>query len=235
MFPFRDRIRASTVPWVTWLIVAANVAVFAYELSLGGALPQFMQDHAVVPVRLAELPGGDPGAWIAGARSTVVSMFLHGGWLHLILNMWYLWIFGDNVEDRIGRMRYVALYLASGAAGTLAHVWANPESAIPTVGASGAIAGVLGAYLVTYPRVRVLTGIPVFVFIHLVELPAWMLLGLWFLLQFLSGVAAIGATQVSAGGVAWWAHIGGFVAGMALMVVLKIGRPDRSRRTGPAG
>lgn len=235
MFPFRDRIRASTVPWVTWLIVAANVAVFVYELSLGQALPRFMRDHAVVPVRLAELSGGDPGAWVAGARRTVVSMFLHGGWLHLILNMWYLWIFGDNVEDRIGRARYVALYLASGVAGTLAHVWANPESAIPTVGASGAIAGVLGAYLVTYPRVRVLTGIPVFVFIHLVELPAWMLLGLWFLLQFLSGAAAIGASHVSAGGVAWWAHIGGFVSGMALMAVLKIGRPDRSRRTGPGG
>lgn len=235
MFPFRDRIRASVVPWVTYLIVAVNVAVFVYELSLGPALPEFMRRNAVVPARLAGLSWSDPLDWVAAARPTLVSMFLHGGWLHLILNMWYLWIFGDNVEDRIGRPRYVALYLASGVAGTLAHVWANPGSPIPTVGASGAIAGILGAYLVTYPRVPVLTGIPVFVFIHLIELPAWVLLGLWFLLQFLSGAAAISTTQVSAGGVAWWAHIGGFVAGMALMVVAKIGRPERVRRPGRRG
>ncbi|MBW3660130.1 MAG: rhomboid family intramembrane serine protease [Gemmatimonadetes bacterium] len=230
MLPFRDRIRSRTVPWLTWAIVAVNVAVFVYELSLGRALPDFMARHAVVPARFSDLPWADPAAWLAAAEPTLVSMFLHGGWLHLILNMWYLWVFGDNVEDRIGRVRYLFLYLASGAVGTLAHIWANPGSEIPIVGASGAIAGVLGAYLVTYPRVKVLTGIPVFVFIHIVELPAWLLLGLWFALQMLSGVAAISTTQISAGGVAWWAHIGGFAAGMVLMAALKLGKPDRHRR-----
>ena len=235
MFPFRDRIQASTVSWITYLLVAANVVVFLWELSMGSGLPEFIRENAVVPARLADLGGDGAGAWIDAARRSAFSMFLHGGWLHLILNMWYLWIFGDNVEDRLGRARYVALYLAAGVAGTVAHVWAHPTSEVPVVGASGAIAGVLGAYLVTYPRVRVLTGIPIFVFLHLVELPAWVLLGLWFALQFLSGAAAISTTQVSAGGVAWWAHIGGFVAGMALMAVLKIGRPERGRRTGRGG
>lgn len=229
MFPFRDRIRAGTVPWVTYLIIVANVAAFAWELSLGRREVQAVfLEYGVIPARIVDL-AGDPFAWGALGPPIVVSMFLHGGWLHLILNMWYLWIFGDNVEDRVGHGRYIVLYLLAGAVGTLAHVWANPASTVPTVGASGAIAGVLGGYLVTYPRTPVLTGIPVFVFIHIVELPAWFLLGMWFALQFLSGAAAISTTQASAGGVAWWAHIGGFVSGMLLMVLLKMGRPDRSR------
>ncbi|MDX1622806.1 MAG: rhomboid family intramembrane serine protease [Gemmatimonadota bacterium] len=236
MFPFRDRVRATTVPWVTYLVILANVAAFVYELSLGRTgVRDLFREYGVIPAQLADLSLADPAAWGAAAIPVVASMFLHGGWLHLILNMWYLWIFGDNVEDRVGHGRYLLLYLAAGAAGTLLHVWSNPASTVPTVGASGAIAGVLGAYLVTYPKARVLTGIPVFVFIHLVELPAWLLLGMWFVLQFLSGAAALGTTQATAGGVAWWAHIGGFVAGMILMALLKVGRGEREGRRRRAG
>jgi len=211
---------------MTLALVALNVAAFAYELSLGPALERFIVAHGVVPARLVELLGR--GAWLAAARSIVTSMFLHGGWLHLIFNMWFLWIFGDNVEDRLGRVRYLLLYLVTGAAATLAHVLSNSASTIPTVGASGAIAGVLGAYFVTYPRARVTTLIPVFVFIHIAELPAWVVLGMWFVLQFLSGALSLATTQASAGGVAWWAHIGGFAAGALLMPILSIGRRRRA-------
>jgi hypothetical protein len=213
---------------VTLALIAANVAAFAYELSLGPALEGFLREYGVVPARLA-------GQWIAGARGwgelapILTAMFLHGGWLHLVLNLWFLWIFGDNVEDRIGHSRYLVLYLAAGTAATLAHVLANPASTLPTVGASGAIAGVLGAYFLAYPRARVTTLIPIFVFIHVAVLPAWVVLGMWFALQFLSGALSLATTQASAGGVAWWAHIGGFAAGVLLMPVLSIGRPGRRR------
>ena len=204
-----------------------NVAAFAYELSLGPGLEGFIVARAVVPARLAgEWQAG--GAALADAgRSILTAMFLHGGWLHLIFNLWFLWIFGDNVEDRLGRARYLFLYLVAGAAATVAHVVADPSSTIPTVGASGAIAGVLGAYFVTYPRARVTTVIPFFVFIRVAVLPAWVVLGMWFLLQFLSGALALASTQASLGGVAWWAHIGGFATGAILMPLLSIGRRPR--------
>ncbi|HEU4464559.1 MAG TPA: rhomboid family intramembrane serine protease [Gemmatimonadota bacterium] len=190
----------------------------------------------MVPARLV-------AQWSAGARGwgeltpLLTAMFLHGGWLHLVLNLWFLWIFGDNVEDRIGHFRYLVLYLAAGTAATLAHVFANPDSTLPTVGASGAIAGVLGAYFLAYPRARVTTLIPIFVFIHVAVLPAWVVLGMWFALQFLSGALSLATTQASAGGVALWAHIGGFAAGILLMPVLSVGRRGgspraRSRRGG---
>ena len=183
------------------------------------------------------MPARLTGQWDAGARGgrelapILTSMFLHGGWLHLAFNLWFLWIFGDNVEDRLGHARYLFLYLAAGVAATLAHVFANPGSTLPAVGASGAIAGVLGAYLLAYPRARVTTLIPIFVFIHVTVLPAWVVLGMWFALQFLSGALALATTQASAGGVAWWAHIGGFAAGVVLLPVLSIGR-RRGRRRG---
>ncbi|HUF88973.1 MAG TPA: rhomboid family intramembrane serine protease [Gemmatimonadota bacterium] len=216
---------------MTLALIGLNGAVFAYELSLGPALERFMVTHGVVPARLVEQLGR-AASWPDAAGSIVTSMFLHGGWLHLIFNLWFLWIFGDNVEDRLGRLRYLLLYFVTGAAATLAHVLSNTASTIPTVGASGAIAGVLGAYLVTYPRARVTTLIPVFIFIHIVELPAWVVLGMWFALQFLSGALSLATTQVSAGGVAWWAHIGGFAAGALLMPILSIGRRRGRRAAG---
>lgn len=232
MFPFRDRIQSRSTPWWTYAIIAANVAVFAYELSLSRpALERLFHTWGVAPQRVP-LEGGDPAAWLAIVGPALVSMFLHGGWLHLILNLWYLWIFGDNVEDRLGHSRYLALYLGAGLAATAAHVVANPGSPVPTVGASGAIAGVLGAYAITYPRARVEAIIPLFIFIHIVEVPAWLMLGFWFVIQFASGAAALATTQASAGGVAWWAHVGGFVAGIALMGLLSVGR---SKRKGARG
>jgi hypothetical protein len=229
VFPFRDHLRSSIRPWVTWVLIAVNVAAFVYELSLGPAVEGFLSTYGVVPARLIEGWSGGQRSW-SEAGTVLSSLFLHGGWLHLIFNLWFLWIFGDNVEDRLGHGRYLVLYLAAGAAASVAHVLANPTSTIPTVGASGAIAGVLGAYFVTYPRARVTTLIPIFVFIHIAELPAWLVLGMWFALQFLSGSLALGTTQAAAGGVAWWAHIGGFAAGMLLRPLLSLGRPERRRR-----
>jgi membrane associated rhomboid family serine protease len=147
-------------------------------------------------------------------------MFLHGGWAHLIGNMVYLWIFGDNVEDRLGHGRYLAFYLLAGVAAGLAHAYLNPGSAIPTVGASGAISGVLGGYLMLFPHARVLTLVPVLFFFDVVELPALLYLGFWFVMQVVSGALA-SALAEAAGGVAWWAHVGGFVVGMALGPLLR--------------
>ena len=161
--------------------------------------------------------------------SLFTSMFLHGGWMHLIGNMWFLWIFGDNIEDILGPGRYLLFYLVCGAAAGLAHYAFNSESRIPTVGASGAIAGIMGAYFVLYPRSRIVTLIPIFFFIQIVEVPAIVFLGLWFVLQFISGVGSIAAATAGepAGGVAFWAHVAGFVAGVSGVLVFK--RPERER------
>ena len=154
------------------------------------------------------------------------SMFLHGGWLHIIGNMWFLWIFGDNIEDYLGHSLYLAFYLVSGFAAAATHILLNPASNLPTVGASGAIAGVMGAYLITFPRARVLTLVPIFIFLTTVELPAFLILIYWLLLQFLNGVASIAVAEQ--GGVAWFAHVGGFLAGIPLMLWLR--RPPRRSR-----
>jgi membrane associated rhomboid family serine protease len=148
----------------------------------------------------------------------VTSMFLHGGWLHLGGNMLYLWVFGDNVEDKLGHMRYLSFYLICGIAASLLHIYIEPTSTMPSLGASGAISGVLGAYIVMFPKARVLTLIPIFIFIQITELPAYIILGFWFILQFLNGMLSVKYALASSGGVAWWAHIGGFVAGLILVV-----------------
>jgi len=228
MFPFRDRMRSRTTPWWTWGIIAVNVVVFGYELTLTPQeLAALFAARGVIPARIPDLAGEGIAAWGTIVGPGLTSMFLHGGVLHLVFNLWYLWIFGDNVEDRLGHGRFLALYFGAGVAATAAHVWANPASTVPTVGASGAIAGVLGAYAVTYPRARVLAVVPIFLFIHIVEVPAWLLLGFWFVLQFASGALAMATTQASSGGVAWWAHVGGFVAGIVLMGLLSLGRARR--------
>lgn len=214
MIPLHDSPRALRRPVVTYALIAINALVFFWELSLPGwQLERAVAGLGLVPARLfgwTEWTGGDP---LAPARFTplVSSMFLHGGWLHLIGNLWFLWVFGDNVEDRFGRLRYLGFYLGAGVAAGLVHAFSAPSSVLPTVGASGAIAGVLGAYLVLYPRARVRTLIPVFVFLHLADLPAVVFLGVWFLLQLWQGAASLGLGD--AGGVAWWAHAGGFAVG----------------------
>src|SRR5258708_15565462 len=189
--------------------------MFLGEVSLGYEIEPVVTHVAVVPARFWY-----GHAVVPSLFSALVSMFLHGGWLPLGGNVLYLWIFGDNIEDRLGHFRYLVFYLACGLAATLAHAIVNPGSRLPSIGASGAIAGVLGAYILLFPRVRVTTLIPVFIFIIVREVPALFVLGIWFVFQLFLGVSSLGVSPEQAGGVAYFAHIGGFVAGMILAVVL---------------
>ena len=219
VMPLRDVQERHSFPVVNLALIAINIAVFLYQLSLGSRLEGFIRSAAFVPAAYFA-----PGNAVADARSVFASMFLHGGWMHLGGNMLYLYIFGDNVEDRVGHLRYLLFYLACGWAATLLHGVLNTQSAVPTIGASGAISGVLGAYMLLFPKARVLTLIPLGFYVQLRELPALFVLGLWFVMQFLSGVVSIGVHAEQAAGVAWWAHIGGFVAGM-ILVKLLVRRP----------
>ena len=218
VIPLRDTIRSSTVPFVNHTLIALNVAVFLYQQSLGLDVEQFVHAHGIVPSRFVA------GAW-GDLAPLVTSMFLHGGWMHLLGNMLYLHIFGDNVEDRIGHFRFLLMYLLAGVTAGLAQIVINPTADVPMVGASGAIAGVTGAYFLFYPRARVVTLIPIFLFVQIVEIPAFFFLLFWFAFQLLLGVGSLGST--SAGGVAFWAHIGGFVAGMVLGPLLAPRRTPR--------
>lgn len=215
MIPIRDRNPSGTFPFVTVSIIALNIMVFLFELSMGQGLDSFLFQFGVVPIKVyysTDIPGSN----IINTYFPFLSfMFLHGGFVHLIGNMWYLWIFGDNVEDRLGRVKFIIFYLICGIGSAIVHVYFNSQSEVPCVGASGAIAGVLGAYMVTFPRARVLVLIPLFIVWQTIELPAIIVLGFWFLIQFFSGTASISSTH--GGGVAWWAHIGGFVLGVILI------------------
>ncbi|HEY4613430.1 MAG TPA: rhomboid family intramembrane serine protease [Bacteroidota bacterium] len=216
MIPLKDKNPTSRIPVVNISIIVLNVTAFLYELSLGEELGNFFMQYGVVPYYFSEALVS--GAYIPSLFvSPFSSMFLHGGIMHLGGNMLYLWIFGDNVEDKLGRGRYVLFYLLCGLTASIAHILIAPGSEVPTVGASGAISGVLGAYLLMFPRARVLTVIPIFFFLQVAELPALVVLGLWFVLQFFNGLAALGPETAGMGGVAWWAHIGGFVAGLLLV------------------
>lgn len=209
------------------MLIAVNVVAFLYQVSLGPAAGETLViKYGMIPARLDAalvqhlVPLGD-GLW-----PLLTSMFLHGGWLHLIGNMWFLWIFGDNIEDAFGHIGYLILYLFCGIAGGLAHTFADWGSLMPAIGASGAIAGVMGAYLVLYPRARVLTLVPLVIAFFTVRLPAIVVIGMWFVIQFFSGVGSLGAGEAS--GVAYWAHIGGFAVGAlaALMFVRKPRQPE---------
>ena len=226
MIPLRDANPSRSRPWVTTLLVAINLAAFLYELSLGKGLDQFLRQFGAVPVDIS-LQYGD-GRFLA-VWPLVTSMFLHGGWLHLVGNMLFLWIFGDNVEDRFGHLRYLLFYLAGGVVASVTHVVTNSGSTVPTIGASGAVAAVLGAYSFLFPGARVLTLVPIGILLQTMELPARIFLGIWFVLQCLSGtIAAMMRGPLNAGGVAWWAHIGGFAFGYLLAVSF-----FRRRRTRP--
>lgn len=209
MIPFRDANPSSRLPIVTVTLIILNVIFFIYELSLGSELESFLYQMGVIPhSEFKALP-------------YLTSQFFHGGWLHLIGNMMYLWIFGDNIEDRLGHVRFLFFYLACGIVAGLAHTHFNPNSTVPAIGASGAIAGVLGAYLISFPNARVHTLVPFGFHYEVIELPAVVVLGFWFVFQFLSGTASIAVTAENTGGVAWWAHIGGFVAGILLLFLLQ--------------
>jgi len=219
MIPLRDRNPSGTFPVVTMAIILANTVVFLYEVQLGPAIGAFLKHYALIPAMVT----GSVRYNQVGLADTIApfftSMFLHGGWLHLIMNMWFLWIFGDNIEDTLGAGRYLVFYVLCGLAAALTHIAVQPQSPVPVLGASGAIAGVLGAYAVMFPRARVLTLVPIFFFIRIMELPALLILGYWFVLQIVSGsLEAVTATQ---GGTAIWAHVGGFLAGMALIFVMR--------------
>ena len=217
MIPLRDTQPSYSAPLVTIGLIVANVLVFLFQISLDRySLNHFIYTYGVIPDRLS-------------MSALVTSMFLHGGWMHLIGNMWFLWIYGDNVEDILGHGRFLLFYLLAGIAAALLHTVLNPLSRVPTIGASGAIAGVMGAYLLKFPRSRILTLVPIFFFFTTVEVPAVLILVYWFVIQIFSGVGSIGYSNLSQGGVAWFAHVGGFLAGM-LLISLMASRQRYSRR-----
>jgi len=236
VIPLRDANPTRRTPVVTVSLIAACVAVFLVELAVssgpGGdaALDRFLAEWGAVPSRISAAlnGGGDPGLAV---RGVVGSMFLHAGWPHLLGNMLFLWIFGNNVEDRLGRLPYLVFYLAGGAIAALAQVFIDPVSEVPLVGASGAIAATLGAYIVLYPRARITTLLFLGFLAQLLEVPAVVILGFWFLLQLLDGVASLGATTAQ-GGVAFFAHIGGFVAGALVGLLIRVAGPGARRPGG---
>lgn len=229
MIPLRDNNPRRTVPIVTYSLIAINVAAFLWQLSLGANLEPALFRIAFIPARY-----WIPGHWFFDVFTIVVSMFLHGSLMHIGSNMLYLGIFGDNIEDRLGHTRYLLFYLLCGFLATFAHAIFSPGSRIPAIGASGAIAGVLGAYLILFPRAQVMTLLPIFVFITIREIPAIIILGLWFVLQLFSGVGSLGVRDAQdMGGVAYFAHIGGFVAGMLLIALFGGLRARRQPRAEP--
>jgi membrane associated rhomboid family serine protease len=220
LIPIGDDVPGERFPFLTYLLIGLNILVFLFQLSLPPEeLRALIFTWGVIPRSLAAW-GSDPLVLL----TLVTSLFLHGGWFHLIGNMLYLWIFGNNVEDRMGHVGFLLFYLLCGIAASLTEVFLKPGSALPTIGASGAIAGVLGAYFLLYPRAKVILLVPVFLFFFFtVQVPAVVVLGLWFVLQLFSGVAQLGVYTES-GGVAYWAHAGGFVAGMLLMPLFRCSR-----------
>ena len=254
MIPIRDNILSRTTPLVNNFIILACVLVFAMQIAAEHAHPgrrgsDMVERFGMIPERVLHpqrrivikeerpvmtpfgvelyetkrrLPSPSFNPWL----TLLTCLFLHGGWLHIIGNMWFLYIFGDNVEDRFGHGKYLLFYLLCGLAGSLAHLIANAGSTAPTIGASGAIAGVMGAYFILYPHAKVLTLVPIFIFLTMIDVPAPLFLGIWFLLQFLQGL--VPSTGAETGGVAWWAHIGGFAAGLALAFLLRRTRMVRA-------
>ncbi len=218
MIPLRDTQPSSSTPIVTIVIISLNILVFLFQVSLGDyERNYFIATFGIVPDRLHY-------------SSILTSMFLHGGWLHLIGNMWFLWIYGDNVEDVLGHGKFALFYLLCGIAAAVVHILMNADSRLPMVGASGAIAGVMGAYLVKFPHSKILTLVPIIVFFTTVEIPAVFMLIYWFAIQIFSGVGSVGYSNVEKGGVAWFAHIGGFLAGMLLVYLMGSRERFRNRR-----
>lgn len=219
MIPIRDANPSGSRPVFTVALILANVAAFYHQIHQGEHIGRFIEMYGLVPARVMEaLQQPGPDLLDVVVVPLFASMFLHGGWLHLLSNMWYLWLFGDNVEDRLGHLRFVGFYLACGVVAAATHIALHPTSPVPMVGASGAIAGVLGAYMLCFPMARILTLVPILFFIQLIRLPAFVVLFFWFFLQFFSGVMNISAETT--GGVAWWAHVGGFLAGVFLIRLL---------------
>jgi membrane associated rhomboid family serine protease len=220
VIPIRDTVRSRSFPIATLLIIGINAYVFLLEVSLGRGVEQFVNHWALLPglyTRWLSF-GGNPVDPVRYVRF-VTAMFLHGGWAHILGNMLYLWVFGGHVEDRLGHARFLTFYLLCGLAAGITQVMVSPYSMMPIVGASGAIAGVLGGYFILFPRARILTVIPIFIFPWFVEIPAIVFLGVWFVMQLLSGTLELGVATANTG-IAWWEHAGGFVAGLVLVLVM---------------
>ena len=213
MIPVKDDIPSSSFPIVNTMLIALNVLVFIFEVSLGSNISVFISSYGMTPASI--ITDGITG-WV----TIFTSMFIHGGWEHIIGNMLYLFIFGDNVEDAIGHFKYLTFYIICGIVAAWGHILFNSHSLLPTVGASGAVAGVLGAYLLLYPRAGVLTLVPLGFFIRIIKIPALVVLGFWIILQLLFGLINIPLSGEQSGGVAWFAHVGGFVTGMILIKLL---------------
>jgi membrane associated rhomboid family serine protease len=225
LFPLRDDNPTLLTPYITIGLILANIVVWMYFQGAGMSpevLASSICHFGTIPAEITGQPGGyvDLGPGLPACRfgglaweTLLTSMFMHGGWLHLIGNMWFLWLFGNNVEDSMGHVRFLVFYLLTGLAGGATHIFTAQNSSIPTVGASGAISGVMGAYLVLYPRIKIETLFVLFIFIRIIPVPAWLILGYWIAVQFLSGAVD---PQIG-GGVAFWAHVGGFVAGVVLV------------------
>jgi membrane associated rhomboid family serine protease len=221
-FPLYDENPTETFPLITLSIIAINIAVFLYELSLGPQLTQFINTYAMVPATITQ-----------GQQYITIftAMFLHGGFIHIFGNMLYLWIFGNNIEDTLGHLKFLFFYFLAGIGGAIGHLIVSPLSTVPTLGASGAIAGVLGAYIILFPHARVVTAVLILYFIRIIRLPAILVIGFWIVIQFLSGIASITAQPTfnqAASSVAWFAHIGGFLAGIILIFVLPARRKQDS-------
>jgi len=218
MFPIRDTQPSYSKPVVTVVLIVVNILVFLYQFSLDSfSQNAFMDQYALIPDHFH-------------FSNVITSMFLHGGWMHVLGNMWFLWIFGDNIEDILGHPKYLLFYLMCGIAAALTQVFFNPVSRVPMVGASGAIAGVMGAYMIKFPNSRIRTLLFLFIFFTMIDVPAWIMLIYWFGLQFVGGFESLASAQVTQGGTAFFAHVGGFVAGILFINMLGAAQPYRRRR-----
>jgi rhomboid family protein len=216
MIPIQNTVPSRYPPVITWMLIAANCFVFLFQVSLSPyELEQLLRQFALIPARYSEVASGDADLAAVDILPFFSMMFLHGGWLHLILNMWMLWLFGPTIEDRLGHGRYLAFYLVCGLAASVAHVMFNSTSIVPALGASGAIAGILGCYMRLFPLARVVVVVPILFIPIFIEVHALVFIGLWFLLQLFQSTMEL-LLPPSSGGVAWWAHVGGFLAGFVL-------------------
>jgi len=220
MIPLRDENPSRSVPFVNSTLILANICVFIYQnfFVSGGAKPLFFR-LGCIPYEFTHFVDINPPALVPIPLTILTAMFMHGGWIHLLSNMLYLWIFGDNIEDTLGHLKYLVFYIVCGLIASLFHILTNLNSLVPTIGASGAIAGVMGAYIFLFPRARIRTLLILVIFIQVVRIPAIIVLGYWILIQVLSGFAEFGSR--TGGGIAWFAHIGGFIAGIVLIIILK--------------
>ena len=217
MIPLRDTIPARNYPLVTHILIGINILVFVVQMTQGPHLDRFIYTYGLVPARYSIDAVAGHFSGFQQAFAFISFMFLHGGFWHLIGNLWFLHIFGDNVEDRLGHLRYIVFYLSCGIASGIAHLLLNRYSTIPTIGASGAIAGIMGAYFITYPKAKILTLIPIFFIPYFIEISAFYFLGIWLLIQLLNAAGIFGGAT---GGIAWWAHVGGFIFGMLILKAL---------------